>query len=169
MTGWWNIPNYTFFPNSADSDLLVCFRDGLSLYLPPASERCPLWFFFLFFSSFCLFPECQFGYLFSPAEDALNPMQVVFGGTHTERGWLLTQYSIFLSLFHILQHTEGPALCKTGGREEGEGRLCSASIGWSFCLSLTNSPRSVFLSFFGCFESSTLLSFLCPLTEPEQD
>lgn len=107
-------------------------------------------------------------------EGALNPVQVVVGGSHTERGWLLMQNLISLSP-HTTAHRGTSTL-----QDWGEGSRCSTGIGWSFCQSPLNSPSSVFfggggvwnLLNFGWIESSSLLSilpFLLPLTELEQD
>lgn len=83
------------------------------------------------------------------SEDALNPVQVVVGGTHTHthRERLAPHAVFYLPLSHVLQHTEGPALCKIGGTGGG-GR---ALLGWHWLkrLSITRTVLALFfLPFF---------------------
>lgn len=90
----------------------------------------------LFFFFLCLFPVSLDSFstpLAGCTEDALNPVQVVVGGTHTQR---LAPRAVFdLPLFHVLQHTEGPAFCKIGGR--GGGGKSLLSWHWLKLLSIT--------------------------------
>lgn len=143
MSGWWNIPNCTCFLNSADSDLLVCFRDVLSVSSQKNKglHRAVLTLLFVFsLPFFWMSVWIAFHSHASCVEDALNPVQGVVGGTHTE--WLAPRAESDLPLFHALQHTEGPAFCKIVG--EWVGSLCSTGIGRIFCQSSLNSPSSVF-------------------------
>lgn len=72
-------------------------------------------------------------------EDALNPAQVVVGRshtlTHTDTGSLLL--AVFdLPLLRVLQHTEGPALCKAGGAGGRAVKLC-----WHWLKHLSITPE----------------------------
>lgn len=146
MTGWWNIPNYTFFPNSADSDLLVCFRDGLSLYLPPASERCPLWFFFVFLL-FLSFSWMSVWISFLPCWRCFkSDASSIWRHTHRER---LAPHAVFnlpLSLPHTTAH-RGTSTLQDWGEGGGGGQtlLCQH---WLKLLSITHEQSSLCFSFF---------------------
>lgn len=157
MTGWWNIPNYTCWIWSAR---LFYRRSFFFFYLPTTRLQRAAHFFS--FSAFFL--NVSLDSFSSPlagcTEYALNPVQVVVGGTHTQK---LAPRAVFdLPLFHVLQHTEGPALCKIGGR--GGGGQSLLSWHWLKLLSITREQSSsVGIFFFFCgFESSTLLTFLFP-------
>lgn len=155
---------------SADSDIVDFLK--IFFYLPTTRlQRAALSFFLSL--SLPFFLNVSLNSFSSPlagcTEDALNPVQVVVGGTHTQT---LAPHVVFdLPLLHVLQRTEGPALCKIEGR--GGGRAPSAQL--ALADACVDHPWTVlalfflFSSFFGCFESTTLLSFLCPLTEVEQD
>lgn len=151
----------------------LLFSKMLLFYLPTTRlQRAALCFFFFlslpFFLNVTL--NCFSSPLAGSAEDALNPAQVVVGGTHTQT---LAPHVVFdLPLLHVLQRTEGPALCKTEGRGRGEGGLRSAGIGWRLCPSPMNSPSSVFFffpPFLARLNPQPCFPFLCPLTEVEQD
>lgn len=144
MSGWWNIPNCTCFLNSADSDLLVCFRDVLSVSSQKNKglHRAVLTLLFLF--SLPLFLNVSLDSFSFPSKLCWRCFKSSARSSwrHTHREWLAPPAESDLPLFHALQHTEGPAFCKIVG--EWVGSPCSTGIGRIFCQSSMNSPSSVF-------------------------
>lgn len=146
MSGWWNILSCTCFLSSADSVLLVCLIDALFVSSKKRGLQRAAHFVFFFPAFFLDVSLDSFSF---PLQRGLCwrcfKSSASSSWRLTQRERLAPHAESDLPLLLTLQHTEGPALCKIGGRAAAaQLALAEASVNhpWTvlalFCFFLLN-------------------------------